>query len=274
MVPRLLRRLEVPGVVRRADDQLVTRRGRVPREASSDATRTARPARRERRRSRCAAVDADLDASRSAPPGPRASLQRDGAGVDRPRAGEELREARRDHQRTRQHPRDGRPFVLLALPESVRPLLEALERLGHGRRSDRSHLTLVIPYQPGTSRRTGIAVLRRERPAVRPRTPGARRRASHRRSTGSARSPARRRPACRGRRRGTRPRRRRRRARPRARIGASGVPVHSRRPDRLVQPRLADAVADRRRARPLPGALHRDRDRDGGTRTELRRSRA
>ena len=141
----------------------------------------ARPVARPRRRSttpgkvtdrraengvRPRAVDADLHALDRATPRPGTAEELDAPGFDYAVAAEEVRDAGRHHQRTRPDSRDRLArFVAVRRVVVGRRLLVALN--GSVTASiEVSHLTLVMPYQPGTIRRSGIAVLRLQRPAV------------------------------------------------------------------------------------------------------------
>ena len=156
-------------------------------------------------------------------------------------AGEEVGVAGRHHQGTREHAVERRAVVVLAGAQAVaRLLLVAVERLGRRPRSADSHLTWVMPYQPGTTRRSG------SRAAA-----AAARRSSRTRAARSARDAPRRAAGC-ARSRCSTPldpvvgagedaRRRRRRASPASASTPSqrdAGPVG--RPDRLVEPGLAD----------------------------------
>ena len=87
---------------------------------------------------------------------PRAALEQMGAGDDGPRAGHELRDAGRHEQRAREHPsraaRRRRPPSAGAGSSAA----AAARRTAPSSSVIRSsHFTFVIPYQPGTSSRSG-----------------------------------------------------------------------------------------------------------------------
>ena len=72
-----------------------------------------------------------------------------------PAAGRELGDAGRDHQAPRTDPRDRLAGLIGIGAEAVPPrLLVAVERLGE-HRDPESHFTCVMPYHPGTTRRSG-----------------------------------------------------------------------------------------------------------------------
>ena len=155
VVPRLLTGLDVARVVGRADHELVLPGRGGPVDGSSRATRTRADGLRQTRVApRRPAVDAHLDAERRAPArtmlGPRSVTGPASSVLERVK-------------------NSGKPGGIIsargvirvtACPRPPRAVADGRPASGSPRtarrRPDRrSHFTLVMPYQPGTSRRTG-----------------------------------------------------------------------------------------------------------------------
>ena len=117
-------------------------------------------------RPRGAAVGGHLDRVDPRPARPRSALEPAPPRLEVPAAAEELGDARRRHQRARQHPRHRRARVVLVAPEAVgRRLLVARERLGQ-HVDPREPLDVRHPVPPGDQHAQREAVLRRQRRAV------------------------------------------------------------------------------------------------------------
>ena len=101
------------------------------------------------------AVNPHFDALHGTVPGPGPAAEHHGPRGQDPAPGEEVRDSRRDHQRADVDPGDRRAGVVHVLLVAVgHLLLEPVKRLGQPSIED-SHLTLAMPYQPGTTRRSG-----------------------------------------------------------------------------------------------------------------------